>query len=88
MSDDPTYLTWTGTMASAQKLEDDINAVDRLLHKTAKNYCTVEIVRSDSFCGADWIAIDTLSNYLRARPGESIKRGPDKWELVEKTNQS
>lgn len=82
-----TTLTWTGTKASARKLEDDINDVD-VIRSSLRNftYATVEVEFPDEFeVGArpQPIAyVDTLSSAVTMRPGQSITNESGKWELV------
>lgn len=73
-------LTWTGTRASARKLEDDINFID------GGSYADVEVeatVGSHAGDADSTVArVDTISAAFDINPGDSIVKVDGKWSRV------
>lgn len=73
-------LTWTGTKASARKLEDDINVID------GGRYADVEVENTvGTYVGdpdSTLARVDTLSAAFDISPGDSIVKIDGKWSRV------
>lgn len=89
--DDPTYLKWTGTNASANKLVDEVNNIDRKkLNHVPKHYATGDIEWNEPRMLEDLkvvddgrrLYLDTVTNKLTLKPGDTIRRTEEGWEIV------
>lgn len=73
-------LTWTGTRASARKLEDDINAIDGGRYADVEVENVVGTYADDP--GSTFARVDTISAAFDINPGESIVKIDGKWSRV------
>lgn len=89
--DDPTYLKWTGTNASGEKLVDEVNRIDqqRLNHRT-RDYASGDVESSNRVTMVEegftvlgrLLKLDTITNRLILGPGDTIQRTEEGWEIV------
>jgi len=85
--DDPTFLKWTGTEASAEKLVDEVDAKDQEVLSLRRRYATGKIRHEEADTmfgeGSSWLDLDTITNALTLKPGDKIQRTDEGWEIIE-----